>query len=100
MEDWPIRAPIRVKGSMMRRIGRLDSESSPIISVVNGRAATSPASILMVEPEFPASSGSGEERQHSNPRPSTVMVRSLSCLMSIPSRCRHDSVDWQSAPRE
>ena len=61
-------------------------------------AAKIPDNSLIVEPELPASSGCGEERQRPNPRPSTVTVRSSPWRISTPSRRRQDSVDWQSAP--
>ena len=53
-----IRAPIRDKGPMIRRIGRRDSERSPISVDVNGCAATTPASMRIVLPELPQSSAS------------------------------------------
>ena len=45
---------------MTRRIGRRDSDASPMIVVGNGQAARMPASSRIVVPELPASSGVGE----------------------------------------
>jgi hypothetical protein len=92
-----MRAPIIPSGSMTRRIGRRDSDSSPIIVDVNGWAARIPASMRIVVPEFPASSGADGERNWRRPRPSIVTTWPL-LLMSTPRPRRHVSVDWQSAP--
>ena len=59
---WPstasMRAPISPSGSMTRRMGRRESDSSPIMVAVKGWAARIPASMRIVVPELPASSGS------------------------------------------
>ena len=49
------RAPIRVSGAMMRRMGRRRSESSPVIVAANRCAARTPESSRVVVPELPAS---------------------------------------------
>ena len=58
--NWPlvasICAPISASGVIMRRMGRLTKDSSPVSDVVNGCAAKMPDSMRMVEPELPASS--------------------------------------------
>ena len=46
-----------------RSMGRRESDSSPIISLVNFCPATMPLSMRMVEPELPQSSGVGGRRQ-------------------------------------
>ncbi len=51
-----MRAPMRSSGTMMRRIGRRCSESSPVIVARKGWAARIPASMRIVLPELPASS--------------------------------------------
>ena len=50
-------APIRSRGSWMRRIGREFSDSSPESVTVMGDPAQSPASRRMPVPELPTSSG-------------------------------------------
>ena len=65
-------APIWVSGPMIRRIGRRDSEASPIKVDKNGWAATTPASIRIVLPELPQSSGADAARRPRRPRPSMV----------------------------
>ena len=62
------RAPIRSKGSWMRRIGRARNEASPVISEVKGCPARIPASSLRPVPEFPRSSGPAGAR-HRGPAP-------------------------------
>ncbi len=91
------RAPIRLSGSMTRRIGRRRSESSPVSVDVKGRPARMPASSRAVVPELPASSGASGELNPPAPRPITVTMPSEreNCP---PRRSRHESVDRQSAP--
>ena len=48
---------------MIRRIGRRDSEASPTRVDKKGWAATTPASMRMVLPELPQSSGAGGRAQ-------------------------------------
>ena len=48
---------------MTRRIGRRDSDASPISVVVNGCPASTPASRRIVVPELPASSGAGRRTE-------------------------------------
>ena len=50
-------APIWPSGTVMRPIGREESEASPKSSVVNGCPANSPASSRMPVPELPQSIG-------------------------------------------
>ena len=59
-----IRAPIAASGAITRRIGRRDSDTSPIIRLVNGAAARMPASSRIVVPELPQSMSpaAGENR--------------------------------------
>ena len=103
---WPsvasIRAPIRSSGSMTRRIGRGESDASPMNRLENGCPATTPAISRIVVPEFPASSGSAGELRRPIPRP--IKVTDASCgtgvLTSTPRPPRQASVDRQSAPDE
>ena len=67
-------APMRASGSMTRRIGRRDNDASPIMVAVNGRAASSPAIIRIVVPEFPASSGPPANASREAPSQSIVTV--------------------------
>jgi hypothetical protein len=53
-------------------MGRRDSDASPIIVDANGCAASSPASIRMVLPELPQSSGPAGAAKPAAPRPSMV----------------------------
>ena len=48
---------------MTRSMGRRESDSSPIISLVNFCPATMPLSMRMVEPELPQSSEFGRRRE-------------------------------------
>ncbi len=91
------RAPIRLSGSMTRRIGRRRSESSPVSVVEKGRPARRPASNRAVVPELPASSGPSGELNPPAPRPLTVMA-SPERENCPPRPSRHESVDRQSAP--
>ena len=51
---WPSTvAPIITSGSAIRRIGRLESEPSPVSTTSSGRAATGPAMSRSVVPELP-----------------------------------------------
>ena len=56
-------APIWPSGSVMRPIGRDDSEASPKSSVANGCPASRPASRRMPVPELPQSIGADGARQ-------------------------------------
>ena len=92
-------APISASGFMIRSIGRRDSDSSPPIGVRNGWAASMPDSILMVDPELPASSIPAGSLSPRRPVPwiSTIRIR----LIDATPRARmHPNVDWQSAPVE
>ena len=60
---------MRPSGSMMRFMGRRESDSSPPIRVPKRCAARMPESMRMVEPEFPASRSAAGCRKPSNPRP-------------------------------
>ncbi len=87
---------------MTRRIGRRLREASPIIVVVNGCAASTPAIIRIVDPELPASSGPSGAASPRMPRPE-IRMRSPApstgvAVTAVPSARRHDSVDRQSAP--
>ena len=59
-------------GAITRRMGRLDSDASPIIVDANGCAASSPANMRMVLPELPQSSGPEGAAKPAAPRPSMV----------------------------
>ena len=101
-----MRAPMRSSGTMMRRIGRRCSESSPVIVVANGWPARMPASIRMVLPELPASSGAPGARQAAQGRGPSMCERQAAVgsrpvsSMVTPSARRQRSVDAQSAPVE
>ena len=93
-----MRAPIRPRGSITRRIGRRESESSPVRVDRKAWPARMPASNRMVVPEFPASRGWEDERSRPNPRPSTVTVPGGPSWTSTLSCLRHAIVERQSAP--
>src|SRR6185295_2531974 len=93
-----MRAPILLRGSMIRAIGRRRRLASPSIPLANRWPASSPLSILIVEPELPASkctSGS-LERYPKSPSPWMTMAASFSST-SIPSFRMQSSVALQSA---
>ena len=90
-------APIRVRGSMMRFIGREFSDSSPDNFDSKGCPARIPDRSREVVPLFPTSRMSvGADRPWS-PLPCTRIVESFSS-MSIPSVRKHRIVARQSAP--
>ena len=61
----PITAPISVKGSITRPIGRLARESSPFKVVLNFWPANKPQSSRIDVPEFPKSSvSSGNDKPY------------------------------------
>ena len=72
-----MRAPIRSSGTITRFIGRRDSDSSPVIVDANGWAARTPASIRIVLPEFPASSGAAGVRRPPRPSARDAKAQSL-----------------------
>ena len=59
---------------MTRRMGRRESDRSPTSVVTNGCAATTPASIRMVLPELPQSSGRDGAASPRKLRPVTATV--------------------------
>jgi hypothetical protein len=88
---------MRPSGSIIRFIGRRDSDSSPPIREVNGWAASIPESMRIVEPELPASRSRSGARRPSSPLPRTTTSVPFSST-SMPRPRMHDSVEWQSAP--
>ena len=92
-----MRQPIVPSGSITRRMGRRDSDSSPITVVVNGCAASTPDIMRIVVPELPASRGTDGAAKRPSPRPMTVTVVPSSRTL-MPSARRQASVEWQSAP--
>ena len=95
-----IRAPMRVSGSMTRRIGRRCSESSPPITLRNGCPARIPASSRIVVPELTASSGASAARSPPTPRPAIAQADGPVGRIATPSARRQASVAAQSAPGE
>ena len=87
------RAPIRCRGSTTRSIGRRDSDSSPVSSLSNSCAASSPASSRIVVPELPQSRDAAAARKPRMPRP--VICESW---IETPRSRRHAAVDCTSAP--
>ena len=86
-------------GLITRSIGRRDSDSSPIISLVNFCPATMPLNMRMVEPELPQSSAFAGAASD-NPRPCTSMNPPSVRSHGTPSERMHASVLAQSAPVE
>ena len=82
----------------MRAIGRRVRLESPVILDVNLCPARIPLSILMVEPEFPASSRTGDSEgwYPNSPRPLMMILDSRSSTL-IPSLRMQSRVAWQSA---
>ena len=94
-----ISAPILRSGSITRFMGRRESDSSPISSLVKGCAATMPDSMRMVEPELPqfrALLGAC----NSGPMPSMMTAPSSSRSTVQPKARTHPRVLLQSAPGE
>ncbi len=98
-----MRAPMRARGSITWRIGRRQSDASPVMVVVNGWAATTPVSRRMVVPEFAASSAMEGRSRPPSPRP-TMSTERPSCgppsrsRTSTPRARRQASVAVASAP--
>ena len=91
------RAHLR-SGSITRAMGRRESDSSPISSVVKACPASMPENMRMVEPELPQSSGARAARARATPSISTAS--SCRCRMATPSGRVQPSVLAQSAPVE
>ena len=79
-------------------VGRRESEASPSSRLVNDWPANTPASILIVVPELPASSGPPGGVRCPSPRPVTMRTSAESSAISVPRARRQASVDRQSAP--
>ena len=94
-----ILAPILLSGSIIRAMGRRESDSSPSSSLVNSWPARMPVSIRMVEPEFPQSSTSVGAFSI-GPRPQISTTPSTPRCHSTPSPRRQPSVLEQSMPVE
>src|SRR5438034_3134973 len=91
-------APIAVSGVITRAIGRLESDSSPMSSLVNSWPARIPLSIRIVEPELPQSSDDpGADKR--GPHPSIVTLEPSRSHFT-PSARRQARVLAQSAPVE
>jgi hypothetical protein len=97
---WPSNRDLRARGQghNTRRIGRRESEASPVITVRNGRPATRPARSRIDVPELPASSGSADPRRPLQPPPSTSRAPSPDAVTCTPRLRRHAAVDATSAP--
>jgi hypothetical protein len=99
------RAPIISSGSMMRRIGRPLSESSPASVEAKGCAASRPATSLIVVPEFPQSSVRAGARNCGAPSSAAPAPSMLTVVADdppprstrTPSPSSTESVDAQSA---
>lgn len=90
--DW-ILAPIFANGAMIRFIGRKLSDSSPINSEVKLLPASTPASMRIVEPLFPQSSGPSGARSWCG---GSMVTLFGDLLTPTPSCSRQARVDWQS----
>ena len=91
-------APIARSGAATRSSGRRLSDSSPVSVARNGRPASGPASMRIVEPELPASSTLAGARQPSSPP--RIVTRAPSRSTLTPSPRRQPSVEAQSAASE
>ena len=94
------RAPISASGAVMRRIGRLRSDASPVSTDANGRDASRPIINREVVPLLPQSSGCDGARHASIPRPRTTISPASSggAGTSQPSARSTDAVLRQSSP--
>src|SRR5947208_16738207 len=91
-------APIAVSGVITRAIGRRESDSSPMSSLVNSWPARIPLSIRIVEPELPQSSDdTGTDKR--GPHPLIVILEPARSHFT-PSARRQASVLAQYAPVE
>src|SRR5205807_2653254 len=94
-----ILAPIYWSGSMMRAIGRRESDSSPFNAQLKSCPASIPASIRMVEPELPQSNARSGGL-NLGPRPLISIEPSELLATWHPKARKQSSVLAQSAPCE
>ena len=102
MGAWPesrlMFAPIWVRGLRMRSMGRWVREWSPMRVKVWGCGAMRPASMRMVEPELPQSSGpAGEVKEPAVP---VISMWVGVCSMRAPRAAMQARELWGSAPVE
>ena len=90
-------APIRERGSIMRRMGRLQMEASPVSVTEKSCAAKMPEISLVVVPLFPASSICVGAVRPCSPLPCTRISFPLFSI-EIPIFSKQDIVERQSAP--
>ena len=93
-----MRAPIFAKGSITRRIGRFDSDSSPISVVSNVCPASRPASRRMPVPALPQSTGALGAFNPSMPTPCTTRSLALGVSMRTPICANARAVARMSSP--
>ncbi len=98
---WPLvvsmRAPIAPSGSATRRIGRGESEASPVRTLAKSWPASRPASSRIVVPELPQSRSAAGRRSPRVPTPSMVNTPRSASVTRTPSARTHASVDRGSA---
>jgi hypothetical protein len=91
-------APMAESGLITRSMGRRDSDSSPIISLVNFCPETIPLNMRIVEPELPQSSATAGVVSD-GPWPCTSIASSFRS-QATPNERMQASVLAQSAPVE
>ena len=91
-------APISLSGLMMRPIGRLLSDSSPLRHSQMTVRTSRPAIKRIAVPELPRSSSSVGACKPCSPTPSIDISVKLGCRMSTPSARIAASVARQSSP--
>jgi hypothetical protein len=93
-----ISAPIFASGSVMRRIGRLDRDSSPTNVLSNACPANKPASSRMPVPALPQSSGLSDARKPCKPTPWTMRSPEEGASIRTPSCASTAAVARVSSP--
>jgi hypothetical protein len=93
-----MRAPIRRSGSITRRIGRFDSEASPISVDSKRWPESNPVNSRIPVPALPQSSASDVPRKPCNPTPCTTRSLGPGASMRTPSRSKMRAVARVSSP--
>ncbi len=91
-------APMRDKGSVTRRIGRRESDASPMKVAVTAWLATSPISSRVEVPELPISSALAGCSSPPTPTPLTIHTPSSRRTISAPMARSAPAVAWTSSP--
>jgi hypothetical protein len=88
-------APINFNGSIIRRIGRDESDESPVKVALNFCPASKPASMRIVDPLLPQLSGWLGSLNPPNLTPA-IETRPCSLITGTPNACKQLKVEAQS----